>query len=544
MTVNDMSFDPSDPYFQVPGGDVGVRWSVQVFTTGNVYALDAGRSTVEGDVRRLVLRGDRLRWAGQQQVSPGRVEVTVTRDGELLTWQVHAEHAEPVKSVKLLLRGLPERALAAGWWHATIPAGERHVAGYKQPVRYSYPGGLDWTTPWAAATTLTEGVCVSVRDPKVRAKRLYAHTPPWAGGDTVVEVICEDDARDVDGEFTTPQTRVRLCAGAAAAAADFADHHRWVAAAYGIGNWADRPDVPAWARETRLVVNVHGQHWTGFVFNTFDRMADTLRFVTEHIPGPQVLAYLPGWEGRYYWQYPHFQPAAALGGPEGFARLAATADELGVRLMPMFGAHGANCQVYPEWEAAAFRNPTDRYTVLVNKPDWDGDRAGEDDQVFLNTGEPRFRKHLVDQVDELVTRYRLQVAFFDTSAAWFNDPRHNLYEGYLALKAELTERHPGLLLAGEGWFDALLAVFPLNLSWLGATRRYRFPELLTDHGRAVQHILEGAPGTGSTGVFEGGFTPADRQPPTPGHLPSISFVHDTLPANADEVAALCRAARG
>ena len=171
-------------------------------------------------------------------------------------------------------------------------------------------------------------------------------------------------------------------------------------------------------------------------------MAETLRFVCHHMPAQHVAAYLPGWEGRYYFAYPWFEPGADMGGDAGFRRLAATAKELGVRLMPMFGMHGANIQRYADWERAVFRNRTNRHVVLLNKPDWDSDRSGEDDLVFLNPGEPQFRQHLVEQVSAAVTAYELEIAYFDTTAVWFNDPRYNLYDGYRALLTELRDRHP------------------------------------------------------------------------------------------------------
>ena len=135
--------------------------------------------------------------------------------------------------------------------------------------------------------------------------------------------------------------------------------------------------------------------------------------------------------------------------------------------MPMFGMHGANVQLYPDWQRSAFRSRTDSYTVLVNRPDWDNDRSGDDDQVFLNPGEPSFRQHLIEQVSAVVTSYGVDGVFLDTSACWFNDPHHNLFDGYKLLTAELHHRHPNLLIAGEGWYDAILAVLPVNQSWLG-----------------------------------------------------------------------------
>ena len=66
-----------------------------------------------------------------------------------------------------------------------------------------------------------------------------------------------------------------------------------------------------------------------------------------------------------------------------------------MHVMPMFGGHGANVNRYPAWEQAVIRNDTNRYVELLNRPDWDSDRIGEGDQVFLNPGEPGFRNHLV-----------------------------------------------------------------------------------------------------------------------------------------------------
>jgi len=98
-------------------------------------------------------------------------------------------------------------------------------------------------------------------------------------------------------------------------------------------------------------------------------MAEALRFVARHIPGERVLAYVPGWEGRYYYAYPQYQPGPDMGGPEAFGRLRATARELGVHVMPMFGANGVNVQHYPDWERDVFRKSTNRYVDLINCPD-------------------------------------------------------------------------------------------------------------------------------------------------------------------------------
>ncbi|WP_343421335.1 hypothetical protein [Candidatus Flexifilum breve] len=540
LEIYDLSFDPRDPLYDVPGLP-GVRWGVQIFTVSNLYQLDSAQVTVSADGRRLEAAG--LSWAGQQQRSPGSVSVQISEDAGATVWRIQAQHAEPIKVVKLMLWGLPESAIAQGWWQPTSTAGRTAVPTLTAPVKWNYPW-REWLTPWACAGEIDGSplVCVSLRDAEVRAKRLYTHLPPYADSKPVVEVIFEEDAIRWGNTISTCELRLRVTNSLAEVEDDFAAHLAFLEGAYDLQSWETRSDVPGWMRDIKLVLNLHGQHWTGYVFNTFDQMAETLKTVAQHVPGKHILAYVPGFEGRYYFAYPHYQPGAALGGEAGFRRLVDTANGLGVRLMPMFGMHGANIQVYPDYERSAFRSRTSSYLTLVNCPDWDTDRSGEDDQVFLNPGEPVFRQHLLEQVSGIVQKYGVSGVFLDTSACWFNDPRHNLYEGYRQLVGELHQRHPDVLVAGEGWYDALLAVLPVNQSWLGVDRSYKFPQLLAKYGRALGHLAEGAPGAVSTGVHERGFTYKHAGKVTVGHIPSVGIVDDSLSKYADDVIAACKAA--
>lgn len=540
MEIYDLSFDPRDPLYDLPGLS-GVRWGVQVFTTKNMYQLDPTKVALSDDGLKLEASG--LSWAGQQQHSDGHVSVQITRDDGAFVWRVQVEHAEPIKVVKLMLWGLPESAFAQGWWQPTSTAGRTAVPTLTAPVRWNYPW-REWLTPWACAGE-SDGaplLCVSFRDHEVRAKRLYTHLPPYADGKPVLELIYEEDAMRWGSTIATCEIRLRVTDRLEEVNADFAAHLAFVEKAYNIGLWETRSDVPDWMRDIKLVLNLHGQHWTGYVFNTFDAMAETLKTITQYVPGEHILAYVPGFEGRYYYAYPNYRPGEALGGDAGFRRLVATADELGVKLMPMFGMHGANVQVYPDYERSVFRTRTDSYTTLVNCPDWDTDRSGEDDQVFLNPGEPVFRQHLLEQVSGIVRDYGVSGVFLDTSACWFNDPRHNLYEGYKALVNDLHQRHPDLLIAGEGWFDAVLGVLPVNQSWLGIDREFKFPQILTRYGRALGHLAEGAPGAVSTGVHERGFTYKKAGAVTPGHIVSVGIVDDTMSKYPEEVIAACQSA--
>jgi hypothetical protein len=426
----------------------------------------------------------------------------------------------------------------------TAPGTRRHPARF-DPIRWRYPWPEDdpwpeWETPWAAAGDAATGpvVVIAARDREVRPVRLFVHRPPWAPAD-VVEVICEEDARRFDGSMSSPELRLTACPDAAAIDVAVDAHLRGLTAAFGLVPFDARADVPAWLRDVRLVVNLHGQHWTGHVFNTFADMTRALELVCRAIDGRHVLAYLPGFEGRYYHDYPFYRPGRDLGGERDFAAFVDAAHRLGVHVMPMFGLHGVNAARYPDWETAAFRTTRGRSLALVNRPDWDGDRAGEDDQVFCNPGEPGFRAHLLEQVAAIVADFGVDGVFLDTSGCWFNDPRWSAVEGCRLLVAELRGRAPDLLVAGEGWFDALLAIFPLNQSWLGLDRALARPELLTRFAREVGHLSLGAPGWGSTGVHEGGWYPPPPERVAEGRIPTVVVVGGTMAHDAEELLRRC-----
>ncbi|TWF94359.1 hypothetical protein [Saccharopolyspora dendranthemae] len=524
----DLSFDPRDPRFPVPGG--ALTWSVQVFTTGNGYGLRPAEPLVEAD--RVHLRTGYAALGQQRTVDAGEVEIEVSLSDGVLTWSITAQHAEPIKAVKLLLRGLPQEQLRAGWW--TPNTGRSHT--HHERFQLEYPGP-EWATPWVAVGTESDCSSLSVRDPSVRKHVLHVHQPAHSP-EPIVELLHVPAASARGTTCQVPEIRLR--ANADPVDQDLDEHLRFVEEAHGLVPWESRPDVPDWLRDTSLVVTLHGQHWTGYVFNTFSQMGDALRFIAQHIDPHRVLAYLPGWEGRYYYAYPRYRPGEDLGGADGFAELVRTAHDLGFRLMPMFGGHGANVTQYPDWERAVMRNDTDRYVELLNRPDWDSDRSGEGDQVFLNPAEPGFRTHLVESISALVEEFGVDAAFLDTVGYYFNDPRHDVFDGYRLLVEELHRRHPGLVLAAEGWWDALSALFPLSQQWFGTDRDLRAPRVVSHYARTTGHLAEGTPGRGSTGVHEKGYIPRPPDVVREGHLPVVGVVDDTVALHGDELAAICR----
>jgi hypothetical protein len=505
----DLSFDPADPYFPLPGNE-HIHWALQIFTTVNGYGLDARRSEQREIADGMVRTTHGIARLGQQaSAGPAEVAVAITQRDGGWAFAISATLDEPIKSVKLVLRGLPGESLNAGWWSPTSPRGDARTGTFQ----WNYPG-LEWATKWASAGEISLGM----RDDRVSGAALHVGHPAY-GGAPEVELVHSVPAGSRSTSVRVPPIRLAL----GRVEEELAAHIEHVESAFGLRRWEDRQDVPQWMRSTELVVTLHGQHWTGHVFNTFDRMAELLDRVAECTDPARVLAYIPGWEGRYYYDYPDYSPGTDLGGAEGFARLADRARELGVRLMPMFGANGVNAGKYPAWADAAILNDSGRYPVMLNTPDWDGDRFAEGDQVFLNPGAPAYRAHLVDAVSGMVDTYGVDAVFFDTAGFWFNDARYELFAGYRDLVAELAEKYPTLLTVSEGWWDAMLGVFPVSQQWLGVPRDIEVPGFVTKYARTTSHLAEGTPGAGSTGVHEEGYRVRPPDQPIDGHLPVVSF---------------------
>ena len=516
--MQQLSYDPRDPWFEIDGW----RLAVQIISFENVYGLDPDATAVTRDAGRTVIDCGRLVWAGGQERCDGsaRIEATPTADG--LEVVVSARHAPPLRCVKLLVHGLPSGDVIGAFWG-------------RSPLR---PGGTILTYPTPLHTPLVflapqDGPHLYFQslDGRVRAKRFafYQHD-----GDLIAELIFEELATEISGSITAPPWRIGSTSQPEAVAEQHLQH---IERAYGLQPWESRADVPAWAQEIALVVALHGMHWSGRVFNRYDQMLAALRWIADRIEGRCVLAFLPGWEGRYYWQYGDYRPEPRLGGEEGFARLAAGARELGVKLMPMFGANCVNADLpgFEEWGPPAIMRSASGLEFQGNRPDWDTSRAHDPGwQAWLNPGAPSWRERLVAQVSRLVERYELPAVFFDTQHVWTNDPHYPVYDGLVALRDELKARFPQLLIAGEGWYDALGAVTPV--SQVGGPQQW--PEIFSNYCRTFLHLSAGDPGRGSTGVHELGRREFQLAPDAQCWWPTLTVVDGTIeraPERAEEV---------
>jgi hypothetical protein len=534
--MHDLSFRWPHPRFTTSLGPISVR----VHTGENVYGLDPDVLHVDRDDTTTTVVADGLTWAGGQQRSPGAVLLRITDDAEGVRVEVRAEHRDGIRCVAVVLHDQPTGDVTAlREDDLPVPATGRVV---------TYPNGwFDLATPLLGLRRPDGSVTVARSlDHDVRSKR-FAVVPHF--DDPAVcefELIADTDAARPGAEFEVPPWELRRTGDLAPVLAAHTAHLR---RAYDLPSWEERSDVPAWLRRTALVVSLHGMHFTGKVFLDYDGMLATLRRLADQIEPDRILAYLPGWEGRYYRWYGRFDVDERLGGAAGFRRLIDGAHELGARVMPMFGANVAARDLpgFETWAAPGQLLNASGHTP-IGSVDWDASRHFDHSWgALINPSYEPWRRRIADQIIRLHHEYGFDAAFLDISAMYNNDPRGSTTDGLRALVEQIRAGSPDLLVAGEAWFDALGGITPLvqagHRDTVPTFHDLPDPALFTGSNRSFGHVCLGDPAHGSTGVHEAGYNAHWRLPVREGVLPTLTVVDDTLAAAPDRVALIVQDAQ-
>ncbi|HTR21076.1 MAG TPA: hypothetical protein VMH88_09510 [Gemmatimonadales bacterium] len=529
---NKVSFDFPEPAVEF----AGFRFGFLVFTRENAYTLDTSTITATATDAELSLTATGFVWAGGQERATGRLEAKLRRVDDAVEWDITAELPQPIKAVTTVLRGIPRGRLASGGGEPFDPKDDEVLYGYPFGGGDLFGGNTAWGmgTPLVAVQAADQHVvALSSLDDHVRTKRFFFQ--PGEQGYRV-ELVHE-----VEGWLDQMRVRVPTWRAGRAATleAAVAPHYAHLERAYRLPSWESRPDVPAWLRQTALVVTLHGMHYTGYVFNDFARMLEILQWIATQIPADRVLAFIPAWDGRYYWDYPTYQAATRLGGETEFRRLVQEGRRLGFRFMPMFGANAANRRL-PGFsqiaDGATARVDGDRFDL--NWVDWDNDRHQEGWGAYMNLGVESWRRWLGGRIADTIERYGVDAYFLDIAGGWVNNPAADMHEGTRRLVADLRARYPHVLACGEFHYDALLEFIPLY-------------HVYSPHGvpyaRYFSHLSHPAPGRGSSGVHESGFS--TWEPATlslskrPGLIPTLNVVDDTFTKYRDQMAAVIARAK-
>ncbi len=523
-TYHKFSFDFRDPLVEILGHKFGFR----IFTPSNTYGIDPSKLTVRSKGDPPAVRAEGLTWAGGQEKAPGGLDAQFRKSQSGIEWTVRAWGPEPIKAIATLVESLPIGRIA----HYDSPF--RDPGQEEQLFFYPHSGrryGTSISSPLLIIQPPEESLLyVQSLDGAVRPKRFYLEP---RGDGYRLELVAEELARRWTAEWESPPWRM---ARAETPGEIYRAHHSHLEEAYGLVPWEERSDVPDWTRKTRLVLTLHGTHWTGYVFNNYAQMLEILRWVSGQIEGQRVLVYLPGWDGRYYWDYPRYKAYERMGGQDGFRRLIGDGHALGFRFMPMFSINSSNRYdpQFREYREALAHWP-DGQPSWIDFVDWDNDRAVEAWQPLMNIGAPAWQELLSTRIARVVEEYGVDAVFLDIAHFWQNDRRWDMYEGTVGLVEGLRERFPGLLVSGEWYYDALLRLFPLVQ---GPGDPTLYPGGLTRYVRSFGHLSHPAPGLGSTGVHEYGFRGFDAATlqMRGDQIPTVSVVDDTFHSHRDLLA--------
>jgi hypothetical protein len=522
------SFDFPEP--SVSFGDY--RFGFLVFTDENTYGLDRSKLRVEGNGDALRLIADGLVWAGGQEKAPGKLVASLRRNGTTIEWDVVAEMERPIKTITSIVRGVPRGQVSYGAGAFSDLRDGESLVGY--PF-----GGGDLNASGSMGTPLlmiqasqTDVFYLSSLDDRVRPKRFYL-APGDAG--YRVEAIHEHDAWRNDKRVQTPTWRLgRASSGDEAVAL----HMQHLERAYSIPAWETRSDVPAWMRDIAMVTTLHGQHYTGFIFNTYAQQLEILRWMATQMPAERVLVFLAAWDGRYYWDYPNYKPSDRMGGERGFRELIAEGRKLGFRMMPMYGTNSANREqpVYRTIAGAATKK-IDGNVYNLDWVDWNNDRHQDGWLTYMNVGAESWRKHLEGRIAEMIEKYNVDAYFLDIVGGHVNSTTGDMHEGTRRLVEDLRRKYPSCVCVGEMPYDALHAFIPMYHA--GGGPRWQ------KYSRFFQHLSAPAAGRGSSGVHESGFGRfnAETLSLSPNAIPTLQVVDDTFTKHRDTMAAIIRAAK-
>lgn len=516
----------------------GIEFGVSIHTFENTYTVDPSDWMINdiSDTEREI-SGTRLLFAGGQLSCIGmyKIRVRLKESGAVgISFQVKMDL--PIRGTRVIVYEQP-----AGQIIGRIDASALSVP--KTGLTLHYPEAWrSLATPFLIVQN-DSGYCwYRSLDRAVNAKRFTLY-----GEETLtVELSYDTLGIHVGCSCITPEWEIGF---ADELDSVYQEHIEHTAESYGLETWERRTDVPEWLRNISLVAALHGMHFTGYIFNTYPDMRRKLEWIAGQIDPSKVLVYLPGFEGRYYWEYGKYDADKRLGGEKELERLVTRAKELGFHIFPMLGANIVNTKT----ENFACFGDASRFVTAggvypTNMVDWDNSRSYDHGwMAYLNPAAPAWQNKLIDEAARLYHKFGFSGIYLDISGMWFNDARYDVAEGTRMLVRGIKQRCGDCLVIGEAWYDGIANVFPLvqNGHTDGVMHYYdeSIPGFFETYCRMFGHLCQGDPGSNCTGVHELGHNSVTRTPMRRAIIPTLTMVGDTLDKNIEGVKEIIQQAK-
>ena len=487
-----IGYDFKDPYIDFQG----LKFAIRLSTDNNIYCPNLGQMNIKKiSENEVVLYSNSLSSAGGQLISGGSIELklSLTADNRISISAKGSYPSEISKTILVIIKGIKVESMVS----EQPQAKGVQVFKDKKGISVSYPSRAA-TMPLVFFTTSNREWHVISKDRKIRKKGfacLYDHLT----NEPVILLSHDADMRKISTNIKAPQ---------------------WI-----LGN--DRPRIEVvkercvdlekyfslipfnnkhkvhkdWIDNLKVVTFLHGTHWTGYIYNTYDQMGEQLEWISQMLDGKQILVFLPAWDGRYYVNYPEHEPEKRMGGSDGLKRLVKKAHRLGMKIVLMLG--GPNLSTFEflkenDMLGAGLKTPSG-HEELQNWLDWNTDLKIETMGLIMNFGHPKYLDYMISKTSELFDIYGIDGVFLDGTLRWQNSPDYSPYEGLVKYTKEIRKKYPQKLIMGEDGYDAVYGLFdlfhtsggPLGLEnyLLRYTRQFYYLAYPAENGSAGIHEI-------------------------------------------------------
>lgn len=521
MQIQDLSYALNNAKLDLDGYQV----SAEIFSLENVYTIEPQTLLKKGNS----YYSNHLLWGNSEPVF-GNAKILVEEKDGNQEFQVEAELDKNIRSIKLRFDHLP-----LGKYISSVDE-DKEVTEYG--LLFKYPEGWRSLSTPLLIFELKDGkyLYISCKDRQVRQKIFFMKK---VDDNMRVDVVMECDGTELSSHFKTPIVEVGIKNSLEEI---IVDHSNFIKDAYGLEEYAECSIAPSWMKDIALVVTMHMETFTGFIFHTYERALEDMKKITSYLEGKHILVYLAGWEGRYYYKYGNYTPDDRLGGREKLKELVDGLHALGCKVMAMYGMNIMNRNI----PALKDIVPIAEFETIGGgrfhngSVDWEGAHHYDFDELAqLNVGCKIYQDYLFNQIKNATDEFDFDGAFLDIAACYANDRRYKLYEGVVELCDRLRGIKKDFLVSGEAFYDGLAKAMPLFQSghtdgWLHYHDRVS-PLLFTRFSREFAHLCLGDVGRGSSGVHELGVNKETMTPLREGIIPTLSLVEDTVPNYFEKV---------
>jgi len=388
-------------------------------------------------------------------------------------------------------------------WKCTVE-GFKSMYGVRFSLKYlpvgkvavPVPGGLDVELEDEGVYNFTLGsarfaifecpdktLWIRANERPFRLNRIWVNR---TGQKMVLDTYSEENAWERAENYSSPLWVLEEVGGWKSAVEEY---RLWMEKTYGLKTFEQREDVPNWAKEIALYVNIYAHTYTNRIHYTFSDISNVLGEVAKRFPARNTLVYLAGWDGRIDMTYPEYKPSKDVGGEEGLKSLIDKAHSLGFKMMLHFNMWGVgyNSPLYEKFKEHRVRDSEGR--ALGWSFDHNKDGVTEDLFAYVSLDHKDFRELLLEKISAIVEKYGIDAVHLDQSAAYINDPRHDTFRGFKLLVEEVKRRFPSLLIEGEGIDERTVALTPIYHVWARGDKKHPvFRELFNVYAKPVGHM--------------------------------------------------------